>query len=117
MIGANVQISFQGSSFQYISDIVLEAAIGCDIILSDIDGRFAQLKILRSKSEKGFLDFYIRHILHLKFHACQSDRTGSLYMFILFLFYIRKTAGHLHIGIDRSIQLHITEWIHLFDHT
>ena len=75
MIGANVQISFQGSSFQYISDIVLEAAIGCDIILSDVDGCLAQLEVFRGESEERLLDFYVRHIFHFEFHTRQSDST------------------------------------------
>ncbi len=36
----NVQRSFQCSTFQSIADIVLETAVGSNIVLTDIDRRF-----------------------------------------------------------------------------
>ena len=73
----DVQRSFQRSTFQSVADIVLETAVGSNIVLTDIDRRFAQLQIFRGEGEELFLDIHIRHILHFQFHIGQTDGSGS----------------------------------------
>ena len=48
----NVQRSFQCSTFQSVADIVLETAVGSNIVLTDIDRRLAQLQIFRGEGEE-----------------------------------------------------------------
>ena len=48
----NVQRSFQCSTFQSVADIVLETAVGSNIVLTDIDRRFAQLQIFRGEGKE-----------------------------------------------------------------
>ena len=52
IVGTDIQTSFQGSAFQRITDIVFEPAVGSNVILTDVDGCFAQLKIFGCKRKE-----------------------------------------------------------------
>ena len=114
VVALEVELSLEGLILEGEGHIVLESAVGRDVVLPDEHARLAQVEVAGREGKGRLLDGHFGKALDEHIHVPQVEGSAGLEAVILLLLDVGEAATEAHVGLDDAVQCDVLYGVYLF---